>query len=386
MKPVIREDGGIVNEAEEISLLIGNIYDASLDSALWPDAFDGIRDFLGGSTASLISQDVIAKTVEIHFMLGHDREFVDLYLEKYFKINPLLPTAMFFDIEQRHVFLDVLPREEFCRTRFAREWVVPQGICDLVLSNLEKSPTGCTSLIAMRRMDHGFFDDDIRRRFSLIVPHVRRALLIGKVIDVHKVKAAALADSLDTLASGMFIVDATGRIVHANASGYALLAEANAVRAPSGRLGASDPAADQVLLDIFTAAGGGDAALGKKGIAVPIMARDDQRYVAHVLPLTSGARRKAGVSYGAVAAVFIRKAAIDLLSPPVAIAQQFQLTPAELRVLFSIVEIGGVSEVAEVLGIAEATVKTHLQRLFQKTGTGRQADLVKLVAGYCLAP
>jgi hypothetical protein len=41
--------------------------------------------------------------------------------------------------------------------------------------------------------------------------------------------------------------------------------------------------------------------------------------------------------------MFVRKAALDLPSPPVAIAQQFQLTPAELRVLFSIVEIGGVS-------------------------------------------
>jgi DNA-binding CsgD family transcriptional regulator len=87
-----------------------------------------------------------------------------------------------------------------------------------------------------------------------------------------------------------------------------------------------------------------------------------------------------------VAAVFIRKAALDLPSPPVVIAKQFGLTQAELRVLFSVVEIGGVSEVAEVLGIAEATVKTHLQHVFEKTGTGRQADLVKLVAGYCVAP
>jgi len=78
--------------------------------------------------------------------------------------------------------------------------------------------------------------------------------------------------------------------------------------------------------------------------------------------------------------------ALDLPSPPVAIAQELQLTPAELRVLFSIIEIGGVSEVADVLGISEATVRTHLHRLFEKTCTGRQADLVKLVASYCAAP
>jgi DNA-binding CsgD family transcriptional regulator len=126
--------------------------------------------------------------------------------------------------------------------------------------------------------------------------------------------------------------------------------------------------------------------LGRRGIAVPLKARDDERYIAHVLPLTSGARRKAGISYGAVAAIFVRRAALDLPSPPVAIAQVFKLTQAELRVLFSIVEIGGAAEVAEVLGIPEATVKTHLHHVFEKTGTGRQADLVKLVAGYCLVP
>lgn len=50
--------------------------------------------------------------------------------------------------------------------------------------------------------------------------------------------------------------------------------------------------------------------------------------------------------------------------------------------LLAIVEVGGVPEVAAMLGVAETTVKTHLGRLFVKTGTGRQADLVKIVAGF----
>jgi DNA-binding CsgD family transcriptional regulator len=48
----------------------------------------------------------------------------------------------------------------------------------------------------------------------------------------------------------------------------------------------------------------------------------------------------------------------------------------------AIVQIGGVPDVAPVLGIAETRVKTHLQHVFEKTGTKRQADLVKLVAGF----
>jgi DNA-binding CsgD family transcriptional regulator len=58
------------------------------------------------------------------------------------------------------------------------------------------------------------------------------------------------------------------------------------------------------------------------------------------------------------------------------------LTPSELRVLFAIVEVGGVPEVADVLGISETTARTHVEHLFEKTGTSRQVDLLKLVAGY----
>jgi DNA-binding CsgD family transcriptional regulator len=54
----------------------------------------------------------------------------------------------------------------------------------------------------------------------------------------------------------------------------------------------------------------------------------------------------------------------------------------ELRVLLAIVEVGGVPQVAAALGVADSTIQTHLGRLFEKTGAKRQADLVKLVAGY----
>jgi DNA-binding CsgD family transcriptional regulator len=101
-----------------------------------------------------------------------------------------------------------------------------------------------------------------------------------------------------------------------------------------------------------------------------------------VLPLTSGSRRKAGSSYAAAAAVFVRKAGLDTPAAPEVIARLYGLTPSELRVLLAVFESGGVPNVADALGISEATAKTHLRRLFEKTGTARQADLVKLVAGF----
>jgi DNA-binding CsgD family transcriptional regulator len=288
-------------------------------------------------------------------------------LQKYGKINPIFPGVVFFDVELPVAVPDVISCEEFVRTRFFREWLAPQSLMDGLFSNLEKGATSCALFTAMRHAEQGQVDDRMRRRFELITPHVRRAMLIGKVINLHRVEAAALADSFDELASGMFIVDSSGRIIHANASAHRLVAEANVLRATNGR----DLLGSRNLLDVFTAAQAGDAAVGKRGIAVPLKARTGERYVAHVLPLTSGARRKAGVSYSATAAMFVRKAALDLPSPPEAVAHEFNLTPVEVRVMFAIVEIGGVPEVAPVLGISDQTVKTHLHRIYEKTGTKR---------------
>ena len=81
-------------------------------------------------------------------------------------------------------------------------------------------------------------------------------------------------------------------------------------------------------------------------------------------------------------ALFVHKATVDTATLPESIGRHFGLTSTELRVLLAIVEVGGAPEVAEALGIAVGTVKTHLHRLYQKTGTARQAGRFKLVAGF----
>ena len=371
-----------MEEVERVSELIGSIYDASLDRALWPSVFDSISGYMAAKVATLGWQDVVRKIVDVYFSSGIPDDYMELYRHDYFKLNPVFPSVIFFNVEETHWVPDVLPREEFCRTRFFREWLLPQGLMDGLFATVDKSATGCALFLVMRHMTDGLVDEVMRRRFALIVPHVRRALLIGNVIDRHRVEAAALADTLDGLAAGVFLVDAGGRIVHANASGHALVHDGSCLSAPGGRLTATDPQAGEALRDAFVAAAGGDNSLGVKGIAVPLKSQDGDRYIAHTLPLTAGARRKAGTAYAAVAAVFVRKTELDLVSPFEAIARDFRLTPAEVRVLFTLVDVGGVPEAAPVLGISETTVKTHLKHLFEKTATSRQADLVKLVAGY----
>jgi DNA-binding CsgD family transcriptional regulator len=80
--------------------------------------------------------------------------------------------------------------------------------------------------------------------------------------------------------------------------------------------------------------------------------------------------------------IIVRQAVFDPTHVLPAIAARYGLSRAESRVVAAITETGGVPQAARALGLSETTVKTHLQRAFRKTGTARQVDLVKLVAGF----
>jgi DNA-binding CsgD family transcriptional regulator len=372
-----------MSKIEQLSNLVGDIYDASLDVSVWPQVLEGIARYVPGSFVNLFSQNAIRPEAQAFYTYGIEQKYLDLYFEKYIHINPMFPATLFFEVGRIITEEDIMPRSEFVASRFFKEWVRPQGLLDRSMAAiLDKTATSIAAIAVCRGERDGPLDEEAFRRMSHIVPHVRRAVTIGNVIDLHKVEAAVFADVLDGIAAGMYLVDGEFQIMRANARGWALVEEGSVLRATGNRLSVISSQADRYLRDTVAALTRGDASSSGKGIAIPIEAENNERYVAHVLPLTSGVRRKASANYSAMAAIFVRKAVLDMPHPLEAMANTFKLTPAEARVLMMVVQIGGISEVAPALGISEATVKTHLQRIFAKTQTARQADLVKIVAGY----
>ena len=59
--------------------------------------------------------------------------------------------------------------------------------------------------------------------------------------------------------------------------------------------------------------------------------------------------------------------------------QLFDLTAAEAAVAMQLTEGDGLAAVASRLGVSSSTVRTHLTRIFDKTSTHRQAELVRLL-------
>jgi DNA-binding CsgD family transcriptional regulator len=372
-----------MSETELLSTLVGDIYDAALDPNLWPGALGGAARYVNGYAGALIAKNTSDRSISFAYDDGTiDRHFRRLYGERYSRIDPSMTAHFLAEIGEPVATVDYMALEEFYRSRLFTEWAQPQGLIDYVGVALDKSATSVAMFGVFRHERDGVADETMRRRMRLVAPHFRRAVLIGQVIDLKAMEARTFADTLDGLSAALFLVDAEARIVHANAAGLGMLSVSNPVRSGGGRLVAVNGAADKALREVFLDAGQGDAAVGIKGIAVSLTATTGERYVAHVLPLTSRMRGRFGADRSAVAALFIRKAVVEMSSPPEIIARTYGLTPTELRVLIAVVEIGGAPEVAEVLGIAETTVKFHLRNLFEKTGSRRQADLVKLVASF----
>jgi DNA-binding CsgD family transcriptional regulator len=363
-----------------LSQLIGNIYDAALAPALWPSVLEGSCAFVGGHAANIHWHDAATEQAATFHIFNVDPHYHDLYLAKYAAMNPLFPAFAFLELGSVHSIGDIVPMSEFVETVFYKEWVAPQNIADALGANLERTVTSSALFVVMRDVRQGLVDDEMRRRMLLIVPHVQRAAAIGQLIGNNAAKMEALADTLGKIAAGVFMVDADGRIGYVNATGQAMLDHGDIVRARRSALVAVDPEAARELRETIAAAAAGGT-IGARRVSVPLGGPHPERWLAQVLPLTSGSRKEASAIYSSVAAVFVRKVTLALPSPLELLARLYRLTATEVRVLQGIVDIGNVTATAGALGLAPATVKTHLHHLFEKTGTRNQSELVKLVAG-----
>jgi DNA-binding CsgD family transcriptional regulator len=371
----------VAAESAELSRVIGDIYDAAIDPSLWNRALGSACAFVGGHSAVLFWHDAASERSQALHLFNDDPVYTKLYFEKYLPMNPMFPAATFVEAGVVTGSDDIMPQSELAQTRFYKEWIEPQGITDALAVNLEKSVTR-SSLINIR-MDatYGVVDDKARHRMSLLVPHFQRAVAIGRLFSQGKAAEEALTETLDHVEAAVLLVGADGLIVFSNAPAKKMLDERVLIRDERQSLHAVDREADGILRDIFVAAQNGDASVGVRGVAVPLARAPQDRWFAHVLPLTSGNRQQAGRSHAAVAAVFIRNTAPDVQPPLEAIAKRYKLTASEVRVLDAVLRASSIKTIAETLGLSQATVKTHLQNLFRKTGTSRQTDLVKLVAG-----
>ena len=77
----------MASESAELSAVIGDIYDAAIDPALWQRALGSICAFVGGSSAALLWHDSAKERSEALHLFNVDPYYLRLYFEKYLPLN-----------------------------------------------------------------------------------------------------------------------------------------------------------------------------------------------------------------------------------------------------------------------------------------------------------
>src|SRR5215470_11554154 len=246
--------GVTMSSPRHISLLIGEIYDAILDRAQWIEALDKAAQFVGAEAGALIWPNPVCRAVNFIHAFGLKPGYMELYRKHYAKLDPTTGPMLLRDVGDVASTTDLLAPGELVKNCFYKEWLQPQGFVDMLQASLDKSPTEVVHLCFIRSSESGMIDNATRDRLRLIIPHMRRAVLVGQLVDRTTAQAATFGDALDGICAGLFLVEAGGQIVHANASGHAMLAQGVLVRGIGGKLTTHDTSAAQGLTEIVSSA------------------------------------------------------------------------------------------------------------------------------------
>jgi DNA-binding CsgD family transcriptional regulator/PAS domain-containing protein len=353
---------------EKFSDLIGDIYDCVIVPERWTEVLDGICAEFGFATGALSAASLsnmkavvnaVSGTSDLAKMsqnaIGYGADIIELWggaerIQQYPLGEPI--------VQSQAVRQDIISGN-----RYYREWALPKGLFDAVAVGLVRDRTmiGNAQIGGLR----------------LLAPHIRRAVTISNLFDMKAVEAATFTATVEALTVGVVLADEDSKIVHANAAASTMLASGDPIVVQHGRIAVQSATTTSTLQSAIAQAAKDEATLGQKGIGIPIPRPGGDPLVIHVMPLRRGHMRS-GLIQRAAAALFVASASGPPRLPHDALVQLYDLTPAEVRIFELICDGQTRADISALLGVSVATVKSHLVHVFQKTGSRRQVDLVRL--------
>lgn len=356
---------------EGFSDIVGAIYECVFDPTLWPGALDGIRAAAGARFVWIAVHYPRQVRSVYEIEVGTDPEWQRRLRETFVPMSPFISVPHHATPGLVVSVADVVDYDEFTNGRFYLEWSAPQGLHDFIMAVLAVE-AGRMDWLGVG-LDHRATRDD-KARVAAFRPHVERALRISDLLEAKGAEAADLSAALDSLAAGAILVDAALKVRGMNAAAERLAGAGAGLFVRDGRLHCAG--ADETELGAAVRA----AADGRLESAGATLLLDDGSgslgLVMHLLPLI---RPRQGSAGEAVAAIFLTNPAAPVRTPMRALVKRYGLTPAETRVLGALVEGKSPGAIAAIQGTSVATVRTHLARLYEKTGSAGQGEIVRLV-------
>ncbi len=366
---------------EELKTLVDMIYDAALESELWPGVLIRLADLMGVLQVAMPSLDRRANLFAT-IAPRLDPELLASYKEYWAFHDPVLARATLRPAGEIYTVDSLMPREEFASTPVFQEfWRLAQYGLETTGANLLVED----QLSALICFSNGPGKDSVTAEqmhiFEAVLPHLTRALRISRRLWYSQFRHVVATEQLERLQQGALMADVSARVTCANAAARAMLDDGGGIFLDNGRLAAAGRS--EVLQKAIASCARTPLSCDGPGgeFEIPRQLPHSPIHVM-VTPLSSKARlaEVPWIGLGApVAIVTVSDPDLDRRRQKINLRCRFGLSEAESGVAIEILKGNGRRAAARRLGISDTTAKTHLSNIFEKTGTHRQAELVRLL-------
>jgi len=369
-----------VTRYDQVLSAIDKLYEAATHPDFWGGAIQAVTEVAGAHHAVCFIQDIkrdlLAFGVTNNVDTDHCRRYEEVHAGEFRQLaqRSARPDGIYLSSEA------FIRRDDLVRTPIYNELLRPMGVHYSmgITQNLGNGAMGFAQL--SRPEGAGDFDAEDMQAIEWLLPHLNRALQLHLKLSAESVRTGAISEAIDRLATGIILVDEQGRVVQHNRRAGEIIAENDGFGlGPNGPVAAAAVETTrlrQLIGDAVVKTGGtGSGSGGYMSITRPSMLRS---YSVLVSPL----RVRPFWQHGGrvpCAALFINDPESGEKTDTEALQRLFRLTPREAEVAITVSRGGGLQASADELGVSLTTVRTHLQRVFEKTDTRRQSDLVRLI-------
>jgi DNA-binding CsgD family transcriptional regulator/PAS domain-containing protein len=349
-------------------------YEAATEPELWPAFLKGCVDGLRADSAVLQIHDFRQYKSTIISSFGVNSHLKVSYNEHYGKVNVWRNQGFArgrYVAGRTNLSEELCPRPLLEHSQFYNEYLLPlDGVNCLGAVIAVKNSCAPTLTVLRGRRKSAFLETE-RKIAEFLLPHLARAWSVYHRLDVLR----AAQSVLDSLSYGIAFLDASGSVVYCNHFAERVLRAGDGLSISGGRLCANDRLAEADLKQVLVEA----PSLGTPSCAVSVPRPSSHRaYQVVAAPLRTTPPQLAGIPTPSLVVFIVdpeiaRPANTDVLN------QLFGLTVKEAVVAQKLSQGKTVEQVAEELEIRYETARTHLRRIFSKTQTSRQSELVLLL-------
>lgn len=374
-----------MNNPATIGQLVSSIYDAALDSALWPAFMERLASSLNASLGMLWMHDFRNGTASfesdggnVSAVKGLDATAIARYTNYYVGRNVWVPNASQLAEGSITVSSALYPDNLLKRTEFYSDFLRVNDLFYAVGSSIVKQDTRDVKMSFARSECAGRYSDAELHLVRQLMPHLRNAVVLHRELHRLKVLSASATAALELVPLGVILLTRSGLLLHANRRAHQLVTRTAALLFGAGSTlqaaSTSTTASLQQLIQdaVRTGAGKGLA----HGGTLRLRSSSGRELQVLVTPLPAESSLFGG---DAVAAIFCSEpdSVVNVLSRTLEI--MYSMTPAEAHLTESLVYGQSLKQYAEVRGVSMNTVRTQLKAVAAKTGAKRQADLVRIV-------